>query len=326
MKRFCLQQTAITICILVMLIIPGSAIGEPAKKDEKNANAAMVNGKAISYTDFERELGMTQQRMGAQGSEDAAKARKEVIDDMIGRELIYQKAVEQGITATEEQVDQQISTIKMRFGDQKQFNTMLERMNTTEDQLKDQIGRMLVVREFIGKEIVPKVSVSDKELEAFYESNKERFKLPEQVKAQHILIKVDKGATDEQKAEARKKLSDLKKQIAGGADFGELAKANSQCPSAPKGGDLGYFGKGQMVPEFEKAAFALKTNEVSDIVETQFGYHLIKVVDRKPAGVAEFKDVKSRIVGELRNGKIQSEAESYADQLRKKAKIEIFVN
>lgn len=329
MNCFCLRQTAITLCVLAMLIIPGSALCDSAKKEEKPANAAMVNGKAITYMDFERQLdGYKRHAQGQEATGDAQsedKMRKEVMDNMIGRELIYQKAVAQGITATDEQVMQEMTSIKRRFTDQEQYKTMLARMNTTEESLKDQISRMLVVRDFIGKEIVPKVNVSDKELETFYKENAERFKMPEQVQAQHILIKLEKDATDEQKAEARKKLTELKKQIDAGADFGELAKANSQCPSAPRGGDLGYFGKGRMVPEFEKAAFALKPGEVSGIVETQFGYHLIKVLDHKPAGVADFQEVKTRLMAEVRNDKIQAAAEAYAAELRKNAKIEIFI-
>ncbi|MDA8137699.1 MAG: peptidyl-prolyl cis-trans isomerase [Desulfobacteraceae bacterium] len=180
-----------------------------------------------------------------------------------------------------------------------------------------------MIREFIGKEIVPKVNITEKEAKEYYDKNTKQYLRPEEVKAQHILIKTEKGDSEEKKAEARKKLTELKKQIDAGADFGELAKANSQCPSAPNGGDLGYFSKGRMVPEFEKAAFALKTNEVSGIVETQFGYHLIKVTDHKAPEQQKFDEVKSRIMNELRNKKIQADAEAYAAGLRKAAKIEI---
>jgi peptidyl-prolyl cis-trans isomerase C len=328
MKRFCLWPLVITFCFFALWPTPGTVLGEDVKKESKPVNAAMVNGKPIATQDFEWELGIYERRMKAQGNPAAIddKVRAEVLDDMINRELIYQKATQAGITVTDQWKQEEMAAFKMRFSDPKQYADMLAQMNITEERLTQQFARQQVIREFIGKEIVPKVNISDKDAKDYYDKNAKQFMRPEEVKAQHILLKVEQGATEEQKTEARKKLTGLKKQIDAGADFGELAKANSQCPSAPNGGDLGYFSKGRMVPEFENAAFALKPNEVSGIVETQFGYHLIKAVEHKASQQQSFDEAKMRITNELRNKKIQADAEAFAAELRKNAKIEILKN
>ena len=113
--------------------------------------------------------------------------------------------------------------------------------------------------------------------------------------------------------------------MAGGADFATLAKENSTCPSSQKGGDLGYFGKGQMVPAFEQAAFSLKKDEMSNVVETQFGYHIIKLTDKKGAETIAYKDAKQRIEEYLKNQKISSAVTAFLEEKRKDAKIEILL-
>ena len=120
-------------------------------------------------------------------------------------------------------------------------------------------------------------------------------------------------------------MADVQKKIVAGEDFADLAKKHSQGPSNVKGGDLGYFSKGQMVKPFEDVAFKLEPNEVSDLVETRFGYHLIKVLDHKPAKQAEFTEKKDQVLAKLRNERIQKQVGAYIKQLRQDAKIENLV-
>ncbi|RMD59759.1 MAG: hypothetical protein D6828_01055 [Nitrospirae bacterium] len=153
--------------------------------------------------------------------------------------------------------------------------------------------------------------MSDKELENFYKKHKGEFKKPEQVKARHILVKTKK--------EAESILKELKK----GKDFSILAKEKSTCPSSKRGGDLGWFGHGQMVPEFEKAAFALKKGEISGIVHTKYGYHIIKLDDRRKESQETFEEAKSKIKTELMREKVKQEIDNLLKTLREKEKIEI---
>jgi peptidyl-prolyl cis-trans isomerase C len=199
-------------------------------------------------------------------------------------------------------------------------------MNMTEDRLKEQFARRSSIRALVDKDIAPKVKVTEKEAKDFYDTNPNFFEQPEQVRASHILIKVKPGASDQEKAEARKKLADIKKEIDAGKDFAELAKTHSEDMSNARGGDLGYFTKGRMVPPFEEKAFSMKPNEVSDIVETQFGLHLIKVSDRKEAGKVNYKEAEPKIIDNLRNQQIQEKLVAYLSELRKDAKIEKFID
>ena len=135
------------------------------------------------------------------------------------------------------------------------------------------------------------------EISAFYQQNIDSFKVPESVSASHILIAFDEEDTDETKAEKKAKIEALKTQVDSGASFEELASANSDCPSSQRGGDLGSFGRGQMVPEFEQAAFNMETGAVSSAVETQYGYHLIKVTGH------EDESTRSPNISTTRNGR-----------------------
>jgi len=167
------------------------------------------------------------------------------------------------------------------------------------------------------------VKVTDAELEAAYQANQERYRHGELIGARHILIQVPKEATEEQKKQAKEKIESLLKEAQAGKDFSELAKMHSDCPSKTRGGDLGYFGKGRMVPAFEKAALALKEGEISPVVETQFGFHLIQVYGKKPPGVTPLEEVRRQVESQVKNEKFQKTVNEYVSNLRQKAKIEI---
>lgn len=166
--------------------------------------------------------------------------------------------------------------------------------------------REFVFQHSIGQ-MFKTITVTDAECEAYYNENKEQFK-EEMVRAAHILV--------EEEAQAKELLA----AIEGGADFHELASANSKCPSGARGGDLGDFGRGQMVPEFEQAAFALNIGEVSEIVKTQFGYHLIKLLDKKDE--VPFTDVKGQIEQYLMSKKQNEMYSNFTQGLKSKYTVE----
>ena len=192
-----------------------------------------------------------------------------------------------------------------------------------EKDLREYTRRDLLISRFVDTEFVSKVVVPEAEVRAFYDQNPDKFKREETVKASHILIGTDSKTSVDDKKKAREKAEKLRKELAGGADFATLAKGNSTCPSSQQGGDLGFFGKGQMVPAFENAAFALKPGEISDVVETQFGYHIIKVTEKKAAATTDFKDVKAKIEEFLKGQKVNDAIQKYLAEARKTAKIEI---
>lgn len=335
MKRSWLGYIAIATITLSILATPFAVLGEDKKADapkaeKKPANAAIVNGVAISYGEFERELNLYSRRLQGQGMQIPenlqGQVNQEVINELISRELMYQEARKLKVEPEKDFAKNEIDAIKKRFPDPQQYEAMLSNINMTEPMLAEQLTRISYIRALVDKEVTSKVEISDEDAKKFYDENPQYFNRPEEIHAQHILIKLDKDADEKKKTDARKTLLDLKKRAESGEDFGELAKQYSQGPSGPKGGDLGFFSKGKMVPPFEMAAFALKPGEISDIVETRFGYHLIKLVERKDAQTASFEDVKPKIVENLRRRKAQEEAVKYVNKLREKAKVEVFIN
>jgi peptidyl-prolyl cis-trans isomerase C len=181
-----------------------------------------------------------------------------------------------------------------------------------------------LANEFLKKEVVQTISIPEDELKSYYDKHKEEFKTPEMVKASHILIKVNPSASAEEKKKAKEKAEDILKKIKSGQDFAKLASEFSDDPgSKTKGGDLGFFAKGRMIKPFEDAAFSLKPGEISGVVETQFGYHIIKVEEKKDAGVEGFDTAKEKIRQKLLQDRIKTKVTEFIDSAMKDAKAEI---
>lgn len=336
MNRHYPGWSAILFILLMLCINPVSAAdqakpaGPEATAAEKKAdppeNAAIVNGKPISYKDFSQEMDIYQRRMMEQGraipEQYLPNVRAQMIQEMINSELLWQTSKKEGIEIKKEDVQTELDKIKT---EPEKFQQILSVMKLNEDQLKEKLATNMAVKALLEKKVFSGIEVSDEEAKKFYDSNPDYFRRPEQVRARHILKKVDEGATEKQKAEARKALEGIKARILAGEDFAELAKKESDGPSKEVGGDLGYFAKGKMVKPFAEAAFSLKPNEVSDIVETRFGYHIIKVLDRRDASDVPFAETKQRIVQNLKNEKMKEKLSSYLAELRKDAKIENFI-
>ncbi|WP_298273144.1 peptidylprolyl isomerase [Geobacter sp.] len=175
----------------------------------------------------------------------------------------------------------------------------------------EELKKRVVVEAFLKKKVEEQASVSEAEMKKFYDENKEKFKTGAQVHASHILVKSEKEAQD------------LLKELKGGASFEELARKHSIDSAAARGGDLGWFSKGSMVPEFEKVVFGLKEGEISGIVKTKFGYHIIKLTGKRPAGIRSFDEVKDQIKAALLPTKQQEVFQKLKDDIKKNAKISI---
>jgi peptidyl-prolyl cis-trans isomerase C len=288
------------------------------QKEPSKDTVAVVNGVEISRADFDAEISRARQQFAGLGqpmsTASLSKIKKDVLENLIGRELLYQTSQKHGIKVDEAAINNQLAILKKRFPSETEFNKVLSKNNLSEAAIRAQLERNTAINEFIDKQFVQNVTISDKESKAYYESKPEYFKQPEQVQASHILIKIDSEADESQKAQARKKIEKIQKRLQKGEDFAALAKEFSQCPSQ----------HGQMVPAFEQVAFALKPGAVSDIVETKFGYHLIKVIGKKPETTIPYKDVKDKLQQHLKREKIQKEVTLYVEKLKEKAKVESF--
>jgi peptidyl-prolyl cis-trans isomerase C len=193
----------------------------------------------------------------------------------------------------------------------------------TSEELGEQLNRATQINAFVENEVLSKVEITDAQLKAFYDEHPESFSKPESMRASHILIGVDAGAGAEKRQQAKRKADEILAQVKSGADFAELAKSVSTCPSAEQGGDLGEFGRGQMVSPFEDAAFGLDAGAVSEVVETQFGYHIIKATGKNAAEIVPFEEVKGRIAKQLKAQQVQQQSLAKVEELRKTSVIEL---
>jgi len=331
-RKYMMQAKNGKWCLILVMALVLASITLPVSAEETQApddKIAVVNGSAITRAEFDHQLEGAQRRMmmtkGAQGGSDVSGLKKRILDRLVERELLYQASQEKGIEVDEVEINKRLEKMKARFPGQAEFDNALSKMALTEEMVKDQLRQDLAVEGLVDEQIVQKITISDEEIKAFYDDNPDSFKKPEQVQASHILIKFSPDADDPQKAEARKEIEQIQEKLKNGEDFAALAKEFSKCPSGAKGGDLGHFGRGQMVGPFEDSAFALEPGKTSDVVETSFGYHLIKVVDRKPESTVPLEEVKEGLMRFLKQTKIQEGISEYVGELKKTAKIETFL-
>ncbi len=189
------------------------------------------------------------------------------------------------------------------------------------DSLKKEMTRDMRIGKLLEQETAEKAKVSDEEIEKFYNDSREQFRQPEQAHARHILFKTEPDADDKTKQEKKAAAEAARKQLTEGADFAALAKEKSDCPSGKQGGDLGNFERGNMVKEFEDAAFSQKLNDIGPIVETKFGYHIIQVLERTEAKDKTLAESRDEIVGYMKQRKQRAAVDGYLEELQAKAKI-----
>jgi peptidyl-prolyl cis-trans isomerase C len=271
-------------------------------------------------------------KLSAQSPQMAAQWEKQAVqlatNELVIEQLLEKEAKQAGIQVTEEQLMADIAT---QLAAEKppltveQYKKMIEDQGIDFAAWKDYYIRYMTCTKFLESKVGATVQVTEEEAQKYYDENPDDFKMPEQVRASHILISTratDPNADPNQvKAQAREKAEKLLKQVKEGADFATVAKENSVCPSAAQGGELPPFGRGQMVPPFEEAAFTLKVGEISELVETQFGYHIIKVAEHQDPNTVTFATAKDRIMERLKNEKMQDAFGSYIEALQQKAAI-----
>lgn len=318
-KHLGVAAAAVSVALLVASCSAKQAGGEVAAK---------VNGAPIYATDVALAVTRTQQEAALTGQEpDPAKAaedRAAALDVLIQNELLFQEAARLGYQADAAGVEETLASIASQFANAGKFDEALAQMGISRDVLRRDLERAESVQKMIEQTIEREVVVKAEEVRAFFDSNPQLFVDPEQVRARHILILLGEDATEAARAEARRTLEGLQRRARQGESFEALAQKYSQDPSASEGGDLGYFYRGQMVGPFEEAAFALKVGEVSDVVATPFGLHLIQLVDRKPEGQLPFDRVEVSLTQYLHRQRVDEAVDALVRQLRDKAKIKIY--
>ena len=258
--------------------------------------------------------------------EEIRMAASQALQAMVDIEVLKAQCEKDGITTQKADAEKKLAEMAEQNGGAKAMEEGLKKAGMTKDELVDRITTQMSVSRWVDEKIKPGVKISDEEIQKFYDENKANFQAPEQLSASHILIKVDENADAAAKKTAKDKAEKILADLKGGADFAKLAQANSDCPSGKQnGGSLGSFQKGQMVPEFEAVAAKLKKDELSGVVETQFGFHIIKGGDSKPASVTALAEVKPRLQEYLVQRELQKVMKSKVEELRKAANVQIFL-
>ncbi|MDR7554546.1 MAG: peptidylprolyl isomerase [Armatimonadota bacterium] len=320
------RRVAVAVAVVVALGAAGVGAWYLSTQARRGAAVAVrVNGEAIYWSQVDAEVRRAAAQFGVDPSTPEFEKQREqitkiIVDQMVAQRLIMQEARKRHLTATDQEVEAQLAEIVKRFPGKAEFEQALARNHLTLTGLRDLLRVQLTQRRVA--EAVAQVTVSDDEVRRQFDSNRRLYDRPAQIRVSHILVRV---ADKTQEAVAQAKVKVVQARLADGAAFDALARQYSEDPgSAPQGGDLGYVSRGTLVKEFEDAAWALKPGQVSGPVRTQYGLHIIKVTDVRPAEAADFAKVKEQIRQELLASKREKAFEAWLARVRKEAAIEQF--
>jgi len=316
--------------LLVVALLSAAVLRPSGAEEGSEILAAKVNGAEITRSALEAqfEAYRNQQNLslaGIGGPDQFRQLRRKVLDVMIDQELLWQEAQAKGVLVKDESVDAMVAQGRDAQPSQQAWKETLKKADLTEEGLRDDTKRRLSIAKLIREEIAKDAAVSDEEVHAYYAANPELFQMPEEVHARHILLKLPPGSDEATAAATRAKAEKVLAEARGGADFAELARKHSEGPTGSAGGDLGFLGRGRTAPSFEAAAFTLAPGEVSELVETENGLHIIKVEARRGGDVIPETEASPRIRDYLVGQKVSQALQEHVKALRGRAQIEIMM-
>ncbi|HVO82462.1 MAG TPA: peptidylprolyl isomerase [Terriglobales bacterium] len=295
---------------------------------------ARVNNQIISRSDFLRSKEQLKQEAQQQDPANADKLysqrEKDVLRDLIDQQLLLEKGKDLGITADTEVVKRLDEMRKqMHLDSMEDLEKAAEAQGVSFEDFKQNLKNQIITQQVIGKEVGSKLTISKEEEQKFYDAHKSAMEQPEQVRLSEILVSTEKKGSAESEddsqvlAAAESKAQSLLEQIRKGAAFEEIAKKNSDGPTAAQGGDLGYFKRGTLAKELEDKTFAMKPGDVSDVIRTKQGYVILKVTEHSSAGVPPLSEVEPRIQDAIYSEKLEPALRAYLQKLREDAYIQI---
>jgi len=250
--------------------------------------------------------------------------RLDMLKKMVDKLLLEQEAKKTGIVVKDEEVMDTIHDIARRQNvSMDALKQALAKEGTTLEAYRNEIREQMVRMRILRRDVRSKIAISEEEIGAYYLKHREEYEGKEAVRIKQILLPYSGGLDEEGKKKLREQAETIRQRIVAGEPFDLMAATYSQGPAAAQGGDLGFIEKGLMLPEVDRVAFSLKQDEVSEIIESSLGLHLLKLVDKRGAGVKPIEAVRQEIVDRLEEGKLEVKYEDWMEGLRKRSHIEI---
>lgn len=288
---------------------------------------AVVNGEPITRAEFDSIVESNIYRYEYQSGQEFTPDQRpilerQVLDGMIMRAVLRQEAANLGIEVEDAEIEETFSRFREQFPSDAAYQIALEEEGFTEEEFRAELHRQMLIERLIRSEVYDRITVPEEEIRSFYEENPSYFEQSEQVSARHIILLLDGDEEETAVEERRSELESIRSEIVAGTDFADAAAEYSEGPSATRGGDLGSFGRGEMVPEFEEVAFGLEVGEVSEVFRTSFGLHIVEVTARTEAQTVAYEAVRDSIESYLLEDARNRGARDYVTGLRNAAEIE----
>lgn len=285
---------------------------------------AIVDGKVLKKAELEANLkerfNLIKNKIPADKQKEFKEnLRKQLIELFITRSILTSEIEKKNIQASPEEVKMAIDNIKASLPPNKKVDDFFKENKITQDD----IILAVKVEKFRNMEIGKSIKPTQKEISKFYKDNPTLFNQPESVHVRHILVTVGKDDSEKVKAEKKEKIENIRKQLVNGGNFAELARKYSDCPSKEAGGDLSFIKRGQMVKDFENAAFSQEMNAIGPVIKTEYGYHIVQVLEKRPAKKVALEEVKDKIAKHLEQRKTVESFNEVLKKLRANAKIQV---
>ncbi|MBI5588423.1 MAG: peptidyl-prolyl cis-trans isomerase [Deltaproteobacteria bacterium] len=295
---------------ILRLIFTGAVVLLTGCSGGDNKTIAKIGETAITRAEFQESLKRLMPQQGhAAGKEDLLEIKKDLLNQLIEEKLLLAEAQKASITVSDEELSGEVESMKKEFGDQSFNDTIVERYGNLE-RWKEEIRKKLIIRKTVARLVGEQSPVTENEAKEYYGAHPEEFTSAERVRARMIVV-----ASEEQARNIRKGLT--------AANFAETARKVSMSPDRENGGDLGFFSRGGMPAAFEDAVFKLNPGGISQVIKTEYGFHIFLLEGKKKGGKLSFGEVRGRIVERLRSEKEDSEFRDWMISLKKKARIEV---
>ena len=299
-----------------------NSIAFAADELKESKVVVFVNNNAITRAELDMEIN----RLAPQelyhrsiSPEKQKEMEKKALENLINAELFYIEAKRQGLKVDSSELKKSISSVKASYPSTKAFKDALKKSGMTMSVFEEKVGKNLVVEKLIEKEV--KVSLTDNDLEEYYKKNTGKFKEPEAVRLRYVYVKINPSEPDGRK-KAKERAKEAYSKIKLGSNFAQIAQTYSQDMSRIKGGDIGFVHKGMTPQDIEKAAFSLKVGQVSEIIKTDIGFHILKVEEKRASRQVSFKEIKDKLKKELTESMQKNRLEGLIKRLRENAKIQ----